>query len=429
VRRNANFDSGIFRNSLFDRWSDLRLLGHEYNWAVPGATARMIRNLLTNQNLDENTNDPDLAAFLTFAPDWAQTSARVTAQVQTTAGAVVIWCGGNDLRFGNSDPIASVESTKITYSTIYSGNGTGLGNPQPLIDSLRQSIQAIALHLRNAKPTLPIAVCAVPHIGCAPDVQATSPTDPVRTGRLTSALEALNADLKAWTEGMLGGAWVDIFTTTAELIGPAVVTIGGVTFFNTSDTKTAGDPPAAHNRYLFSHDGFHPGTATQAVVAQRVQAALRAKYPVTFGASAPLTDREIVVDVLGIPASTGFAEFMTASGAPAGQRGPADDADGDSLNNLGEFALAGNIPFGGSVLILPVGGFDSTGPAMTLTWIPRFESNIYCTIGCQQSADFVTWTDVPAAQINGNADGSHTARVPAAGSGKLFLRLKITVTP
>ena len=36
-RRPAHFSSGIFRNNLFNPWSDLRLLGHEYNWAVPGA--------------------------------------------------------------------------------------------------------------------------------------------------------------------------------------------------------------------------------------------------------------------------------------------------------------------------------------------------------------------------------------------------------
>ena len=43
ARRNAHFDSGLFRNSLFNRWTDLRLLGHEYNWAIPGATARTLR--------------------------------------------------------------------------------------------------------------------------------------------------------------------------------------------------------------------------------------------------------------------------------------------------------------------------------------------------------------------------------------------------
>ena len=429
ARRNAHFDSGIFRNSLFDRWTDLRLLGHEYNWAVPGATARAIRNLLTGQNLSELTSDPNFSTFILFAPDWDETPARLAAQVQATAGAAVIWCGGNDLRFGNTDPSASVGGTEITYATIYSGNGTGTGNPQPLMTSIRSSIQAIALAVRTAKPTLPIAVVAVPHIGCAPVVQSASPTDPVRTGRLTTAIGALDAELKTWTEVTLGGAWVDIFSMTEDLIGPPTVAIGGVSFFNTSDVKGSGDPPAAHNRYLFAHDGFHPGTAMQALVAQSVQAALRAKYPATFSASSPLTDREIVVDVLGVPANTGFTEFMASSGAPANQRGPADDPDKDGLDNLTEFALAGNAAFPASIPVLPTGAFDETGPAMTLHWTPRFESNIFCTITCQQSSDCAAWTDVPAGMITTNPDGSHTARVPAAGLPRIFLRLEIVATP
>jgi phospholipase/lecithinase/hemolysin len=429
-RRSAHFNLGVFKNSLFfSRWADLRLLGHEYNWAVPGATARALRNLITGQDLAEITSDPDFSTFITFAPEWNQTAARLTTQVQTTSAAAVIWCGGNDLRYGNSDPSCQVGGTPITYQTIYQGDGTGVGNPQPLMDSIKASIQAAAQHLRTARPSLPIVVCAVPHIGCSPAVQADAPTDPVRTERVTTALRTLNDSLRAWTESTLGGVWVDTFSLTEDLIGADSLVYGGVSFVNGSDVKLATDPPAAHNRYLFSHDGFHPGTTLHAFVAQRIQAALRAHAPAVFGSSPVLTDREVIVDVLGIPAATGFNEFMAASGAPPDQRAPDDDADGDGLVNLGEFSLDGNTAFPAGPLVLPTGGYDASGNAVTLTWKPRYESDIYATITCQSSSDFTTWTDVPAAHITTAGDGTKTARVPAADQTRRFLRLKFTAAP
>jgi len=428
-RRNAHFDLGLFKNALFDRWSDLRLLGHEYNWAVPGATARALRNLVTNQNLGEITSDPGFTTLTAFAPDWAQTSARLTAQVQTTAAAAVIWCGGNDLRYGNTDPSCLVGGTRISYDTIYDGDGTGAGNPQPLMDSMRASIQAMALHLQDSQPGLPIAVCAVPHVGCTPAVQAGSPTDAVRTGRITTALRTLNAGLRTWTEQTLGGVWVDTESLTVDLIEAGSLIYGGVTFFNGPDVKALADPPSAHNRYLFSHDGFHPGTTLHAIVSQRVQAALRARSPAVFSSSPALTDREVIVTVLGLPADTGFAEFMAASGAPADQRGPADDPDGDGLTNVAEFALAGNVPFPDGPLSLPTGGLEAATSSVTLSWQPRFESNIYASITCQSSPDFTTWTDVPAGHITTAPDGVKTARVPAGEASRLFLRLKFTTVP
>ncbi|MFN0126958.1 MAG: SGNH/GDSL hydrolase family protein [Verrucomicrobiales bacterium] len=429
-RRNAHFDLGIFRNSFFlNRWTDLRVIGHEYNWAVPGATARAVRNLITGQNLDEITSDEDFELFLQIAPDWAQTSARLTTQVQTTSAAAVIWCGANDLRYGNTDPAAQVGGVQVTYNTIYNGDGTGVGNPQRLMDSIQSSVQAIAQHVRSARAGLPIVVCAVPHIGCAPAVQVSAPTDEVRTGRVTSALHALNTNLRNWTENTLGGVWVDTQELTESLIEGGDVVFGGVTFFNQSDEATGADPPAAHNRYIFSHDGFHPGTAMHALIAQHVQAALRAKAPGVFGASPVLTDRELIVTVLGIPANTGFVEFMAGSGAPANQRGPTDDPDGDSLVNLGEFSLADNTPFPGGRTVLPVPGVDLNTASVTLTWVPRFQSNIYVAITCQSSPDFVNWTDVPAARVTVAGDGSHTARVPVVGHPALYLRLKFTALP
>lgn len=430
ARRNAQFDSGIFRNNVFDsvngRWSDLRLLGHESNWAIPGADARTLRLLLTDYDSAELSSDPDLAQFISFAPDWKQMAPRLTTQLQTTSAAFVIWCGANDLRFGNSDPAAKAGSAAIRYQTIYEGDGTGAGNPQPLMDSIKASIQTLALTMKAANPALPVAVCAVPHVGCAPDVKRQWPTDPVRTQRITTALESLNADLKSWTENTLGGAWVDIYPLTKQLIS-GNTDIGGVTFLNASDTLPSTASTTLHNDYLFSHDGFHSTTTLQARIAQLVHGALRAKYPAKFSSSPELTDREILTSVLGLSVSKGYDDFMAAAAVPAAQRAPDKDPDGDGMLNIMEWILAGNDPASAAASVLPQPGYDTATAAFTLTWNPRYASTAYASVTCQQSSTLSTWTDVPAASITFNAGGTVTARVPA--SSPLFLRLKVTVTP
>jgi len=270
---------------------------------------------------------------------------------------------------------------------------------------------------------------AVPHVGCAPSVRTAFPYDPVRTVRITNAIQALNNELKTWTENTLGGAFVDVYPMTVELLTVTSADIGCIQIANASDTQPAGATAAAHNRFIFSHDGFHPITSFQGRVAQAIQLRMREKWPAVFGASPQITDRELATDILTIPARTGFDEFMAASGAPAGLRGEGADADGDGLSNLVEFALAGNNPWSGSTPVTARASFESAPvPALAFTWTPSCERNIFANIVCQQSANLSGWTDVPAAQITENADGSVTARVPQ-GSGDLFMRLKITATP
>jgi hypothetical protein len=425
-RRHAHFDSGTLRSSVFNPWTDLRLLGHECNWAVPGATARAISLMLTNPNAPELAADPDFTTITNLAPDWKLTPQRLTTQLASVPAGAVIWAGGNDLRFGNADPAASFAGKPISYETIYLGDGTGAGNPQPLMDSIASSIRTAALFVRAANPSLPIAICAVPHVGCTPEVRTLWPTDPVRTGRITSALAALNSSLKTWTENTLGGVWVDTFSLTTQLI-TSTIHIGGVPFRNESDTVTEPEPAAAHNRFLFSHDGFHPITPLHAVVAQSVQAALAARFPATYASSPPITDREIITSILGLPLSTGYDEFMTASAVPANQRHPLDDPDRDGLSNLMEFCLANHHPMlpSGQTQPLPT----ATGNTATLSWTPRFPSNVFASLTPQMSTNLSSWSDVPANQVSALPDGSLSVSLPIAQGNPIFLRLKASVTP
>ncbi len=427
--RSAHFHLGQFRNTLFfDMWSDTRLLGHQFNWAIPGATSRAFRLIITDSDNPEILEDPDLNTLLGFASDWRDVPLRLATQLTATSAAV-IWLGGNDLRYGNTEASTSVGGQMIRYQTIYEGDGTGAGDPAPLMNSIRDNVKALAQFVRAANPALPIVIIAVPHVGCAPSVKEAWPTDPVRTGRITAALTALNSELQTWTENTLGGAWVDVFSLTVDLIEGSP-DLGCVQFYNASDNNTAAAPASAHNRFVFSHDGFHPTTTLHGRVAQLVQQTLSARWPAVFGDSTPLTDREIVTSVLGIPANTGFTEFMAASGAPAGLRGPLDDPDNDGLSNLLEFALAGNHPWSSSPPAVPVPGAEAVpDPALTLTWLPACDTNIYTSIVCEQSSNLTGWTAVPDAQVSGNPDGTVTARIPISGNAPGFLRLKVTAMP
>ena len=144
-------------------------------------------------------------------------------------------------------------------------------------------------YVRAVRPSLQIVLVAVPHLGCAPKVQASHPTDAVKTGRVTAALDSLNAQLAALATtrgiGFAGG----IYDFTKSLITDNFV-IGGVTIIKKADAN-------ARNTYAFSGDGFHPGTSAQARVAQIILDTFRAKWP--SPAIPALTDSEIL-KVLGI---------------------------------------------------------------------------------------------------------------------------------
>lgn len=432
-RRNAFFDQGIFKSSVLAPWPDLRLLGHEYNWAVPAADSRQIRDLLTGQNLNEITDDPDFSQFTALAPEWQQSAARITAQLQAAGGAagVVIFIGGNDLNSGSPDPAASVNGNRISYGTIYAGDGTGVGDPQPLMNSILSNIQQIATFVRNGNPTIPLAICAVPHVGATPDVKGKFPTDTARTGRVTTALHALNTQLKTWTETTIGGVWVDTPQSAFETLISTPLTLGGIRFQTAADPLTSADSAAAHTRYLFAKDGFHATTVMQALLARDILDKMRAAYPAVYGTAVPLTTREILVDVCGLPAAAGFNEYLADQAVDAGKRGALDDPDGDGVPNIVEFALAGKsagTPDAGTPATQLVLDTSGAQPVLSLQWTPRFADNIACTITCQASGDLVTWVDVPESGIVTAPSGTRTASAPLPEEGKAYLRLKITTT-
>lgn len=248
-RRGAWFDLGRWR-----AFADPRLIGHEHNWAFPGATTSQIRT--------------QLSALRNIW--WTR---ELQGQIRSAAERVVIFAGGND-----------VDSW---YPAVYNGAAAGR-----YVNATRDNLQWIVDYVRRVRGTVPIALVSVPHVGCTPDIQRTHPTDRVKTGRVTAALDSLNAQLALFAR-QRGIAFVPgVYEMTRAMISQPLV-IGGRALISAAD-------PDARAEYVFSGDGFHPATGPQAKIAQMIADAFRSRYPRPVIST--LTDAEILNDILRLPA-------------------------------------------------------------------------------------------------------------------------------
>lgn len=365
-RRNAWFDLGRFSGYV-----DPRITGHEHNWAFPGATTRNIRDQLS---------------------DWRNIWWRVELedQLKNAVERVVIFAGGNDV---NS-----------YYGQIYNG---AAGTSQ--INKTRDNLKWIVKYVKGVKKSLPIVLVSVPHVGCTPKVQQGYPTDPVKTARMTAALERLNSELAVFAQAEGIGFVPGVYQLTKDLISEPFV-MSGVAFYKQAD-------PDSRPRYVFSGDGFHPATAPHGKIAQMVIEAFRAKYPAQI---TPLTDREIVSNILGLDGDVPFKDWIAQQGVPPDQAGLLADPDGDGLNNALEFTFEGASASASDFQLL-----TPQREAQHLVWTYRIrpEAREWAGVILQQSRNLKQWTEVPASQIITNSDGSQTVRLPI--QDRRFLRMKL----
>lgn len=119
-----------------------------------------------------------------------------------------------------------------------------------------------------------------------------------------------------------------------------------------------------------------------------------------------------------------LAEFLTNAGVPAGLRGPNDDADGDGLDNLLEYALDLNPNGNGG------GAFTGTAPALTTTstllqfTYRRVRNDVTYVVETSPSLTTGTWTSIGVTQGTPAGDGTTTASIPVT-PGSRFLRLSV----
>lgn len=430
-RRSAHFDLGSW--SVFP---DSRLTGHEYNWAKPGGTAREFRNFLRRTpDAEQEIRASSGGDFLWEASlEWRNTFGKAIPQVER----IIIFYGANDLAMGNTDPVANpvVDGSpkQIDYESIYDGSFGPASNPDALRTSIRTNLKSIIDYFRNPRTNSngdfvpprfagPMILCAVPHVGSTPKVQADAGTDPVRTAVLTQMIEGLNNDLSEFALAKDVG-FANIYPVTKAILDPGDFQIGGITFFKEAD-------PDCRPRYLFSGDGFHPNTPVHAKVAQVVADAFLNKYPEMDSTMNRLSDREIISGVLGLPIDTGYQEWLTAAGVSAGNRDPLADPDNDGLPNVMEYALAGRNP--GQKESAPAveveRGLNPQGPGEVLTvrWRPRFPENAYLDLVPQFSLQLNQWEPVPTWLPETLPDGRQQVVFKLDERDEVFFRLSAVV--
>ncbi|MGI8603537.1 MAG: SGNH/GDSL hydrolase family protein [Verrucomicrobiales bacterium] len=420
TERNSKFDLGSFST-----YFDFRLVGHEFNVAKPGGTAREYRNFLRQDAAaeDEIKASSNGDFYWSQFPAWRETFNDLLGQAEK----VVVFLGGNDLALGNSDPIANVEvggdNVQVEYRTIYNAGPGDAGNPDRMRNTIRGNTRSVIQYLRvNRSYAGPIVICSAPHVGATPKIQEDVGTDPTKTARVTTMLEQLRDELRAQAAEFNCG-FADVYGVTKKILDPEPFTIGGITFHKEADDD-------CRPRYLFSGDGFHPNTPAQAKMAQVILDAFIEKYPATHGTTPRLSDREIIEDVLHLERDTGYNEWIAAHSVPSTQRGPTADPDGDGDSNLLEFAMAARNPAEmdagspGTVGLATEGGTQF----LTLTYQPRHEDCAYCELVPQSSTELDAWSDLPPASIAENPDGTVTASVPINPGAKVFLRLMARVT-
>lgn len=356
-----------FDTGTWSAYSDPRLTGHRFNWAFPGATTTDIRD--------------QLSSIYNFW--WTNT---LKSQLRTDVQRVVIFAGGNDADSYYADLYNGAVDASVTNTT--------LGNLQWIIN-----------YVRTVNATVPIVLVSVPHVGCTPKIQAGYPTDPVKTARVTAAMDALNATLAAYAQSQNIGFVPGVYDFTKALITQPF-RIKGIEFYRMADAD-------ARTRYTFSGDGFHPNTCAHTKIAQMVVDAFNAKYPST--AITPLTDDYIISTVLGLDPNIPLTEWL----ASQGQSGSfTDDSNHNGIPNGLEFALEGLTDV--SSLPRPV----VQNGALTMTYRPRAVFTEWGTIQAQSSADLLNWNDIGTAQTTTNPDGTITVSVNTVGKG--FVRLKVT---
>jgi hypothetical protein len=374
-RRPDYFDFGDF-----DVHSDLRAAGHDYNWSVPGSYAEDWRE-------DYLANPP---------------SALVEQLSQTLVKRIVVWLGGNEAR--------------ESYGPIYNGE---LDPAAWALQTYGDLAFVLEWVLARRQADVQVVLGNVPHLGATIAKDRDFPFDPVKTGRVTAALEDLNARLAALARDR-GIGFADVFGLTRDWVTRGQMSIGGWVVTKRSSSDADADA-------MFLGDGFHPNMPVQAVFGQAILDAFNARY----GTVIPrLTNREIVNSCLEENPDVGFSAWAASYGLPAGEQTAEADPDRDAVSNIVEFGLDLDPARADARLLPQPQSVNQSGQSfLTLTWQPRDPGNAaFCEITAQQSTDPAAWTNLPASAIVSGPPNTRTASVPMAAGQRGWMRLKVRQT-
>ncbi|MBP7950336.1 MAG: hypothetical protein KA004_11815 [Verrucomicrobiales bacterium] len=366
---------------------DLRLIGHEYNWSVPGSDA------------DDWWNDYLSAGF---PQDELYGIPELEDQLENDAERIVVFLGGNDLR--------------ANYGSVYDGSLSTSTFANNLFNDIEDVVNWV---LQRRKSGSEVVLVNVPHLGATPSKNDAHPYHPTKTGRVTTALNSVNNRLTTFAQQKNIGL-ADIYSPTLGLVIADQICIGNMPILR-YPPHSDGNP-----RYCFLGDGLHPNMPLQALFAQIIVDAFNTKY----NRSIPrITNQEILVNILGFRADQQFDDWLGGHGIPNAQRGAASDPEKDGVANLIEYALDLD-PAKSDAEKLPQAQWSVAGGQtwLTLTWKLRAQLCPAVTITAQQSGNLTAWQNVAAGNLLQNPDGSISARLlRQPGDPPVFLRLKASL--
>jgi lysophospholipase L1-like esterase len=219
-------------------WGEPRRTGYEYNWARAGANS---------DTLLSGGQHTGLAGLVT----------------SEGIAYAVLAIGANDFH-----------PQTAAYQSIYAGSWSSTqidAYVNQLLDNIEDALDTVL-------PTgVRLVLVNVPDYGVTPTVQFYFP-DPARRQLVSDVIQQVNSGIDAIAQARLL-AVVDMFGATLAIFGPhgspnAVLTLGNVAIdLLASDTASGGNPTAG-----FVHDGIHPNTTLQGIMANTLLEGLDIGY-------------------------------------------------------------------------------------------------------------------------------------------------------
>ena len=354
---------------------DGELERYRYNWAIPTYSAESYADDLTSGGVFESL----LQDLINDDFD--------------DIDSVVVFIGGNDL--------------DRVYSSIYNGNAAATN---AFIASIEEDLEAIIDFVLDDTPAMRMVLVNVPHVGATPEVKASYPTDPLKTTRVTTALQTLDTKLRALAMRKRIG-YADILPLTVDLLPDTPYCIGGVPFTNAG--SDSGDPEFLWLGGELSQN-FHPNTNGQAIVANAIIDAFNETYDLGV---APFSGAEIVGELLGL--TTPLEAWAEGFGIPADQRDEEDDPEHDGLNNLIEFALDLD-PSAPSTLPTPV----LVSGQLEYEYQLRPQACDHIATTPESSSDLSAWSAVPAENVTELGGKRFRVSLPTSSDHR-YLRLRV----
>ncbi len=372
ARRSADVSFGTYEANLAS-YPDFRDGGYKYNYGIPGFTAEAWVEII-------NTTLEDSFEGVYEAFCYSTKTALTRHLREDGIGVVVIFLGGNDL---NS-----------RYDEIFEDAAT----PAWLADMVAD-IRAIRDFVRARNSTVPIVICTVPDIGATHRVSSAY-SDPAGRALALQRIAAMNASLVAMA-GQVGSQVARIDLLTDRIFDEQPFHLNGTVLQYPPD-------PANPPDRLFCHDGFHPSTGPQAIIANTIADAINRA---TGSGIAPFSNREILGNILGLDPDQPYTAWAGAAG------GMTADPDGDGLPNLAEYVFNLDPAAAGSPFRF--------SPDGRLSFTPSAAGLRFASLEVMESTDLSIWTPVPAGRVT-VADGTWTV---GGGGNRIFYRLDVSPKP